>query len=366
MPLLIAVALGISLGQPTEPACSLALDGSEYLRESQETWVVARVLPDTARAAEHPERASLLRGDPAGHVLEIVDGVGLESSGIAAAGSRVAVFTWTLGASCEWRSRGVELEPGSTHHFPMTLRPEAMWSEGVPTFDVIPAGGLDVFPGRTRVRDVEWQRYLEFIDRVPTRSEWAVDCRPFLDPLREWDHGRAPRWGFAVAALWRACESGVRNRAEALGRISAPEVPGSVLGWSRRAECTIRQRWDESLDAVDGAFFQSSDRRAWAVACETPTHTRLVVIDEASGTLEAELLSVAGAVPNWHLSVVPPTYFEWVHFGPTLDPEGQSPPDGDAVALRGHLWMTFAYVDGGWVGYPSMRNGLELRMPRRN
>lgn len=360
------VAIGAALGDPGGDMCSWIKDGSEYLRHSRDTWVVARVLPDTMRAAGHPEQVSRRRGEPAGLMLAITEVVGHESTGIAAPGSRVAVFLWDLGPSCRWHTRGVELDPGSAHHFPMRLRPETMWAEGVPTFDVIPTSGFDVFPGRSNVHGIEWPAYRELLDRIPLVSEWREDCRPFLEPLTQWRDRHAGRFsGVVVSQLWGSCENVVRARAVGLEREGVSEVPGSVLTWSRLAGCRIRPRWDQSLDAVVGVFHEGSTRRAWTVLCETDSHTRLVVIDEATGELEADLLNVAGSVPDWHLSVVPPEYFDWFRFGGSPgSPDGLDPPRTDAIALRGRLWMTFAHLDGEWVGHQSPCCGMELRMPR--
>lgn len=364
---LAVVTMTTAFGQPDVPACSWVQDGSEFLRGVEDTWVEARVLSDTVRASLHPERVSTTRGEPVGHFVELDESIGHASDDAAAKGSRVAVFLWSVGPSCRWHTRGAELELGSIHHFPLRLRPRAMWSDDIPTFDVVPTSGLDVFPGRRKTPDVDWEEYRELVSLIPVESDWRRDCRPFLEPLRHWRDATPGRFsGLVVSRLWGSCENVIRSNGVRLERQGPFEVPARVITWSERAGCEIRTRWDQSLDAVVGTYEAGSDRRSWAVICVTDSHSRLVVIDEASGEQEAELLRVAGPAYNWFLSVVPPEYFEWIRFGETVEnPEGRTPPDADAIALRGWMRLTFALQDGAWTGYQATCcSGRELRMPR--
>ena len=346
----LALATAIAGGH-TEDRCSIVRSRDLYVPEETETLAIGSVLPGALSTRVAPERADTFIRPVVGQTvrLESVEGQAV-ARGIES-GDTVAVFMWVVQMDCSWGSRGEVLPDSTRQHFTMTLRPDTLWVQGRPTFDVVPEEGLTVYPGAGEgARGVTVDDYAEFVSLIPTRAEWEADCRPGVRETNQWiwapRHGGSRPFSNVIESLVGACEASVHAKARSYASSGPHEMPSALLAWSRSAGCSV----DESRGAVPGTFMPDVAAEQWAVLCETVANWRLLIVVPSEARVLAELASGVGPAFYRYVEVVAPPYFEWASSENTSLPANRRPPpEQDTVLFELYLYF---WRNGAWTSEP--------------
>jgi hypothetical protein len=257
------------------------------------------------------------------------------------ADSVVVVVRWT-GDCGRRRAKLDTLEVGTRQIFQAVLRPDSLWIDNRPTFDV-PPGLLGVYPGTTY-----WPNYLdtfrEFLAELPSPDEWRADCRTGAIRIDRWFHrlsNRKTRYHYpftAIRSSLRAmCETEMKHRARKLERWEAtapiPDDLRDVL-WKEgcREGSDVWGGWDT---AVNG-HFRDLPGDQWTVICPRSDDWRLLIVQLSPSVQVVEVARLAGNDWDWLAGAAPAEYLELMT-SETLEGEGRwtlQRPRHDVVLLE--------------------------------
>lgn len=353
--MLVLAAVIFATSVPTLDAgdphrCTVVKTYQEYIRKHTDTWAIARGLPETfVDSSGYRPRFpgdTVVSGTSHGQLVRIESVSGVGSNDLAAPGTEVAVFMWSLGADCRlFTYTGVMTD--SMAHVTMTLRPRSSWVGGRPTFDVSPFG-LGRYPTRLASRQefLSVEEYAEMVSLIPDETEWAQDCRPGVTELFHWMRANRRPFKSMISGLVGLCEESLFRNARAFVRWGAGDLPSWIRSWAGDAQCSVGSSWSgRQFNAVRGRFLQGGEEQ-WAVLCNTDTAWRLVVLDPVTQREMAELAHVLGSVTDWSIGALARGYFYWSPLGRYPGDTGASPlPRYDAVYLTNGA-MTVFYHDG--------------------
>lgn len=365
------VALTWIIAPPTETAdtCSMARGRTPFVRWEDETRVLATILPERPQDKHCEPLGHMCREKPLGHLvfLETVEG---EAAETVAARSNAVVFRWYRDASCAVRPRSDSVRAGTQHHFTLALRPDSLWVDSLPTFDVPPDHPLGEFPGSVTYAKPPalLPEYLDFVSILPREANWKEDCRPGTQAVVAWKDSHreaAPYQPINVSdmRLREDCSWALMRKSESLERWDMYQREFEISEVLRESglveECRFRTGPREGkLPVVGGQFVPASvggTGQQWAMICVSPNHWQLLIVISKREVRVIELAKLVGKARNWFLTVAPPEYFHWtsaLEFN--YAERWRSPrPKLDVVILafskpKGNQKLAFYWTEEGW------------------
>ncbi len=337
-------------------------DPPDFLRSEHETRLLATVLEGRPRDPRTglPDWLAT-RAGPRGQLVAVqeADGPGARLLGTD---SVAVIMRWRgIDDSCRPILAGDSLPLGSRHLFTAVLRAESLWIGGRPSFDVYDGLFADYSTSDTARGSPPLGEYRQFLDVLPSRADWASDCRPGVRRVERWleAHPRASR-GYPFSALQArlrpACEGSIGAHVIGLERWQrAQPIPDAIRRVFREQRC----RDDPDVfagvqDAVDGHFV-ASEAPQWVFICTGTRSWRLLVVVLEPRARIIELARVAGQDWDWVAGTAPAAYFDWTSSSDVGSGRWHVPgPKRGVVLLRfisGDEEQTLAFFQtpGGWV-----------------
>ncbi len=356
------VTLMVAARSTSAQCVSFESEPPDFLRSEHETRLLATVLEGRPRDLRTglPDRLATHAG-PRGQLVTVqeADGPGAR---LLATDSVAVIMRWRgTDDACRPIPARDSLPLGSQHLFTAVLRPESLWVGSRPSFDVYDGLFGDYSASDTARGSPPLGEYRQFLDILPSRADWASDCRPGVRRVERWleAHPRASR-GYPFRALQArlrpACEGSIGAHVFGLERWRpAQSIPYALRRVLREQRC----RDDPDVfagaqDAVDGHFV-ASDAPQWVFICPGTRSWRLLVVVLEPRARIIELARVAGQDWDWIAGSAPAEYFDW-----TSSPDFGSGrwhvarPKRGVVLLKfisGDQEQTLAFFQtpGGWV-----------------
>lgn len=316
--LALAATILIAVSQPILGQCVSWEAVPGFLRSPAETQLVARVLDGRPwDTLPHPRPPWPGPGHGRGRriAIEQADGPGVPSLG---ADSVAVILLWSAYRDdfCEPVRAFDTLAVGTRHVFLATLRPDSLWMDGLPTWDTRADLLADFSLSAAASQSMTLATYRGFLDTLPGRDEWAVDCRPGVQRVERWQraHGVAGGRPFESVSerLRQACELSLQQRLHLLERWEPSRpVPVELRAVFREQECRDDQEVFANLErAVDGNFAESAAPQ-WAFICAGAEDWRLLAVVLESPPRIIELVRMVGKDWGWLAGTAPAEYFEW-------------------------------------------------------
>lgn len=312
-----------------------------FLPDENETLLRVEALAEYVPDVLEPE--SRRAGPPRGQAMAVEE---LEGPGRAALDpdSLVIVVQWGHPGAlhgCHLVPTRDSLPAGTRHLLKVEIRPDSLWLDGRPTFDLRP-GRYSDYTRHGRTPDApSFAEYRALLDTLPSRTEWATDCRPGVEGVRRWlethpETRRFSPFGQVIGSLRDYCLRSLRGHAERLERWEPTRpIPERIHEMFSDQGClddsTTLMTFPENV--VDGRFV-TSEAPQWALVCPGPGDWRLMVAVLESPPRVIELLDMVGPEWNWLVGTAPPEYLDWVCSHDTGSGRFRSPyPERDVVLL---------------------------------
>lgn len=316
--LALGAAILIAVSRPILGQCVSWEAVPGFLRLPAETQLVARVLDGRPwDTLPHPRLPWPGPGHARGRriAVEQADGPGVPSLGVD---SVAVIVLWSADRddSCEPVRAFDTLAVGTRHVFRATLRPDSLWMDGLPTWDTRADLLADFSLSAAASQSMTLATYRGFLDTLPSREEWAVDCRPGVMRVERWQRAHGVSDGrpfvFVRERLRQACEFSMQQRLRLLERWE-PSRPVSVelRAVFREQECRDDQEVFADLEqAVDGSFTESAAPQ-WVFICAGAEDWRLLAVVLESPPRIIELVRMVGKDWGWLAGTAPAEYFAW-------------------------------------------------------
>lgn len=331
------------------------------------------ILPDPNKTllvvearAEYVLLADTLRpyyGTPRGQVVAVEEA---EGPGHAELGrdSLAVIVQWRSGdemRDCRPYSTRDSLPAGSRYLLRVELRPDSLWLEGRPTFDLHP-GIYTAYPTHGRGSDApSLATYRALLDTLPSREAWVTDCRLGVASVEHWldaypQTRRHSPFSDVLGALEDYCLRSLKGHAKELERREPTEtIPDELYELFVEQGClddaTTLMSFNDLV--IDGHFI-ASEAPQWAFTCPREGDWQpLVAVLETSPRV-IELLRMEGHEWNWWAIAAAPEYFNWICPRDVGSGRFEEPyPERDMVLL-GELsidesMLAFYETPAGWV-----------------
>lgn len=358
LPLLLAALVAGS--HPAAGQCVVAPEPTPpFLPDGSTTVLLVRAVARFPRDTASSRPA--LRYIPHGQMVTVEEA---EQPGrtFLAPGSLAAIVRWVHGSElegCGWVPARDSLATGTRHLIRAALRPDSLWLEGRPTFDVYSLPLADFSPG-TQPGSPSLAEYRSFLRALPTRKDWETDCRPGIEQVRRWldVHPAISRYrpvSLVSETLVGYCLRSLAAHARGLERgVLERKAPGQAVSLYRSHGCVDDSA---SLTTADGAVaghFVASDAPQWAFLCPHADSWELLVVILESPVRTIELLRMAGHDWKWLVTAAPPDYFDWVCSEDTgTGRYHERRPERDIVLLQElqleDTQLAFYQTPDGWV-----------------
>ena len=331
-------AIGSASGQ-----CVMFETTPAFLRSGNDTRILATVLTSRSRDTLRPAQPAVrLR-------VEEADGPG---ANLVGSDPTAVVVRWAqIGDSCDRVLKRDSLTSGRRYVFRAILRPDSLWIDGRPTFDV---------PPEILAEMPSLDAYRQFLAMLPTKEEWERDCRPGVTRVLGWlgshpDVAQHPPFTAVDRRLRPACVASLERRALGLERWKpTPQVPNELRLTLAHEGCRrgpdVMNDWDQ---AVDGHFVDAAAPQ-WAVICAMSDHWRLLVVVLGPPVKIIELARLTGNEWSWLAGAAPREYFDWTGAGEFRNRGrwGVPRPRRDLVLLTlvsEDQTLAFFETQGGWI-----------------
>lgn len=198
----------------------------EFLKKETESRFVGVVSGDSVTGTVLPLAQERLGESARGHIIrldEFLGGpTGTESEDFSY--TEVVVYNWALAPSCIWYPKTDVAPTGTRHLFRATLRPDSLWEQGIPTFDIGPPRRFLVYPGTLEVRtpprglgNPTLTEFLELVEMAPL-DRGCAPSEPFSSGVEHWiqqhpETRDSEVIGFILShtAPGRRCLNGIRS-----------------------------------------------------------------------------------------------------------------------------------------------------------
>lgn len=240
-------------------------------------------------------------------------------------GSEVVVFRWNrISDRCHWTAFHKDsLEAGSRQHFTALLRPDSLWIDNLPTFDLAPNNPVAELPGASGKGTSESlvEELRDFTSALPSEHDWKEDCRTATGGVQSWldahrHVSKRPPLSAAIHYMRANCERALERKAEDLERWDAYEdsyeISPALRQWLRDEGCQDLSEIDVQPEiALRGRYVPTTEgdtREQWAVICARDDYWRLLVVLPEPPAQVHELVRMPG-IWDWMLSTGPAEYF---------------------------------------------------------
>lgn len=277
--------------------------------------------------------------------------------------SLAIIVQWGQGdelVGCHLAPTRDSLPAGSRYLLEVELRPDSLWLEGLPTFDLRP-GLLSAYSRHGRTAEApSFATFRALRSALPSREAWATDCRPGIAGVERWldahpQAGRYSPFNDVLDALEDYCLRSLEGHAKELERQEATQpVPDQVETLYDELGCRDDSTTLNSVeDAVDGRFV-ASEAPQWTFICPRGEDWQLLVAVLESPPRIIEILRMAGNASSWLVFAAAPDYFDWVCWWNVGAARYRGPhPQRDVVLLLelGYDDETLAFYEtsGGWA-----------------
>lgn len=361
---LALLAVVAALAAPTGTASGQCVSGTPetppILPDANKTLLVVEaraeyiLLPDTLWPYHRP---------PRGQVVAVEE---LEGPGHAelAPDSLAVIVQWRGGDEmwgCSPYPTRDSFPPGSRHLLRVELRPDTLWLEGRPTFDLHP-GIYTAYTRYGRGSDLpSLATYRALLDTLPSREAWVADCRPGVARVKRWRDARpTSRRGWPFNRLIRDLEGYCLQSLKRHAREMERQEPRGPIPDELRELFVEKGCLDDSTtlmsfdDLVIDGHFVASEASQWAFTCPREGDWQLLVAILESSPRVIELLRMEGHEWNWWASAAAPEYLDWVCPRDVGSGRFEEPYPERDVVLLGELsiddsMLAFYETPDGWV-----------------